>query len=71
KLSFEDERFNAGRKAGVTVNGLSAMKDAVVKSLVHPQELSYKRKKLIKRFLYNPGRASEVAAKIIGELLES
>ena len=69
ELAKNDDRFNAGRNYGVVVQDLSQMVSAVKRSLECPEELSEKRKAFISRFLYNPGKGSEMAANVILDLL--
>ncbi len=69
EVSKNDDRFNAGRNAGVVVRDLEELKKAVRLSLADPSELSSKRESLIKRFLYNPGKASIAASDAILKLL--
>lgn len=68
-LIKEDMRYNAGRNYGVVADGLSAMVNAVKRSLDNPDELSTKRKDLTSLLLYNPGHATEVAADTILNML--
>jgi len=70
EVSRNDERFNSGRNIGVVVKNLDEMKNEVIRSLNYPEENSEKRKALSKKFLYNPGKASEVAANTILSLLK-
>lgn len=69
EVSKNDDRFNAGRNAGIVVNDLEELKKAVRQSISNPEELSVKRKALMKSFLYNPGKASVAAADAIADLL--
>lgn len=64
-----DDRYNAGRNTGVVVKEILKLKEAVLQQLDNPGQYSYKRKELMQRLLYNPGRGGEIAAKKIVELL--
>lgn len=70
-ISKNDERFNAGRNTGIVIYHLNEIKKAVIDSLHEPNKLSSKRKALMKRFLYNSGHASQVAADTIIHLLNN
>ena len=68
-ISKHDDRFNAGRNAGTVVFNLDELSNAVQNALTNPDELSGKRKKLVDRFLYNPGKGSQVTSDLIIKLL--
>ena len=68
ELARDDERFNAGRGAGVVVDSLEQLIDATQTALSDPKHGSERRRALIRKFLYNPGKASEVAADLILDL---
>ena len=69
ELSKNDERLNAGRNVGVVVKDISKLSDVVMDSLRNPAALSAKRKALMERFLYNPGRGAATAAEAVLKLL--
>jgi hypothetical protein len=69
QLSLVDDRFNAGRNAGLVVNEIDELPDAVTRCLENPDEFGEARRAIAKRFLYNPGRGSESAADAITALL--
>ena len=69
-VSKNDERFNAGRNTGLLIKNLSELSGAVQRSLSFPGEFSEKRRALVAKFLYNPGRASCVAADTVLTLVQ-
>jgi hypothetical protein len=69
-LIRNDVRYNAGRNAGIVINDLSNLKEAIIRSLNHPHEFSEKRKTLSDQILYNPGKGSITSAQKILDLLE-
>lgn len=71
EVSKNDDRFNAGRNAGIVVHDMEELQTAVRQALDNPGAFSEKRRSLIKRFLYNPGKGSIAAADAIVELLDS
>ncbi|OFX67894.1 MAG: hypothetical protein A2X12_07360 [Bacteroidetes bacterium GWE2_29_8] len=70
EISKNDERFNAGRNAGVIVENLDEMKDKITFLLENPTYNSEKRNKLAQKFLYNPGRGAKVSVDYIIEILD-
>lgn len=68
-VAKNDERFNAGRNAGLVIDDLKELPQAVRRSLENPKEFSEKRDKLTKKFLYNPGKGSEATVNAIYWLL--
>ncbi len=64
-----DPKANAGRHTGIVVQEISELSSAVRRCLDDPDELSYKRKELMKRLAYNPGQAGEKAAETILKIL--
>lgn len=65
-----DDRFNAGRNAGRVIGNLSELGGAIRHGLEHPEELSDKRKALMKRFLYNPGQGAKTTVDVVLKLLK-
>ena len=68
-VSLHDERFNAGRNAGLVVEQPSMLADAVRRSIDAPHECGSLRRQLMAKFLYNPGKASSATVDKIEELL--
>ena len=68
-LAKHDDRFNAGRNAGVIVHNLTELTEKVKQQLKHPGENSQKRQRITSRLLYNPGRGTKVAVDTIEYLL--
>lgn len=65
KMAIEDDRFNAGRNAGIVVHETSELPVAVMQALSDPLDIAEKRRQLMARFLYNPGQGSTVAGQAI------
>lgn len=68
-VSLYDERFNAGRDAGLVVMKPEQLGDAVLRSLALPEECAVKRQQLMKKFIYNPGRGSVATVEAMAGLL--
>ena len=65
-----DIRYNAGRSAGIAVESLDGLLQAVRRSIAQPNEFAKQRETIRTQSLYNPGRAANAAANAILELLE-
>jgi CDP-glycerol glycerophosphotransferase (TagB/SpsB family) len=70
EVSLNDERFNAGRNAGIVVHRPEELVDAVRRCLTNPGEHCEKRRRLVSKFLYNPGFGSRATVDKIMELLD-
>lgn len=68
-LAKNDERFNAGRNAGIVVETLDELPVAIKRAISHPMELHQKRKNLIDRFLYNPGEGAKSTVDAVEKML--
>lgn len=68
-VSLHDERFNAGRNAGLVVERPEMLADAVNRSITSPHELASLRRRITSKFIYNPGRGSIATVEKIEELL--
>ncbi|MFO0903143.1 MAG: CDP-glycerol glycerophosphotransferase family protein [Pirellulales bacterium] len=62
--------FNSGRDAGRVVQDLNELRGAVLDYLANPALESNEREQVRDRLLYHPGRAAEVSARTICELVE-
>lgn len=69
QVSLHDERFNAGRNAGLVVERPEMLPDAVNRSLAAPDEFAALRRQLMGKFIYNPGKGSSSTVEKIEELL--
>lgn len=67
----DDLLINGGRVAGITVNNLSDLKDAIFEYSRNPGLRSLERDKLKKELLYNQGKSMTVARDRFMELLKS
>ena len=67
----DDLLINGGRVAGITVNNLSDLKDAIFEYSRNPGLRSLERDKLKKELLYNQGKSMSVARDRFMELLKS
>lgn len=70
ELARNDDRFNAGRNYGQVVATLDEMMEAIRSALEDPKKGSTRRKELMTRLLYNPGRGTEASISAVLELLE-
>ncbi len=69
-VSLHDERFNAGRNAGLVAYRPEKLLSAVRRSLADPTELSDRRRRLVSKFIYNPGYGSRATVDKVLELLD-
>jgi len=69
-MAKNDDRFNAGRNAGIVIHNLEELPKAIKRAFDDPGELSSERKSLIQDFLYNPGKGAQSTADAIIELLD-
>jgi len=69
-VSLHDERFNAGRDAGLVVMEPEQLGDAVRRSLAAPEEFANKRHCLMEKFIYNPGHGSAATVEAMAGLLD-
>ena len=70
EVSKNDERFNAGRNTGLLARDLGELPGQVKRALNDPAELSQQRKRLVDRFLYNPGRGSAASVDALEQILD-
>lgn len=66
---LQDIRANAGRSAGIVVENPSQLPDAVARCLDFPSEYEQQRLVVQSQLLYNPGKASSVAADVLRKLV--
>lgn len=64
-MAMTDDRFNAGRNAGIVVHDITELSQAIHDAESNPPAIAAKRQQLMARFLYNPGQGSRVAAQAI------
>lgn len=64
-VAMTDDRFNAGRNAGIVVYELNELSQAISTALSNPPAIAARRQQLMSRFLYNPGHSSRVAAQAV------
>ena len=69
-LAKNDERFNGGRHAGSVINDLSSLTDQVILELAEPNINSSKRKELIGKLMYNPGKGAETGVREILKFID-
>jgi CDP-glycerol glycerophosphotransferase (TagB/SpsB family) len=69
-VSLHDERFNAGRNAGLVIMHPEELATAVQRSLAVPDEFADKRHRLMEKFIYNPGRGSSATVEAMTRLLD-
>ncbi len=65
----DDPTVNGGRHVGVVAHDTNELKQSILNSLARPEELSARRQEFAQELVFNPGNASEVAAKAVEKLL--
>lgn len=70
KMALEDDRFNAGRNAGIVAWSLDSLIQCVEAAMTDPEDVRSRRNALMNRFLYHPGNAGAVNAQLILEAVD-
>ena len=61
---------NAGRNAGLIINGVDDLPNAINETLKHPEAMFKQRQELIRQLVYNPGHGGKVAGREMCKLLK-